>query len=206
MSALRRQCRDAPLLSRLGILLLLAYCARVIAFLRCVGLFNAAVWFGAAMFFTFGVQPAAFSQEMKGLLEAKNYPYFSGAIAQLLTARYFHLQIVCGVVALLHLLVEWVYLGKSGQKLWLGLLIALFAAALLGGGWLQPKLERLHTTIYAVNTPPRNRIAASQSFGVWHRVFTAVNLAMLAGLAVYLWRVAHPSDPTRFVSTAKFRT
>ena len=34
----------------------------------------------------------------------------------------------------------------------------------------------------------------------------ALNLLVLAGLAVYVWRVGSPSDPTRFVSAAKFRS
>ena len=69
----------------------------MIGFLRFVGLMNAAVWFGAAIFFTFGIGAAAFSPEMKELLGPKNSPYFSGAIAQILIARYFHLQLLCGV-------------------------------------------------------------------------------------------------------------
>jgi len=56
----------------------------VIGFLRIVGILNAAVWFGAAVFFTFGAGFAPFSAEMKRLLGSNNYPYFSGAIAQIL--------------------------------------------------------------------------------------------------------------------------
>src|SRR5437867_332748 len=106
---------------------------------------NAAVWFGAAIFFTFGVGPAPFSHEMHVLLSGLKNPthvsYFSGAIAQIFIARYFHLQLACGAVALLHVLAEWLYLGRIPQKLWFGLLIALVAAGLLGGYWLQPKMK-----------------------------------------------------------------
>jgi len=153
----------------------------VIGFLRCVGLLNAAIWFGAAIFFTFAAAPAAFSQDMRDLLGQQYYPYFSGAIAQILIARYFRLQMVCGVVALLHLAGERLYFGKSADKLRLGLLSGLVVISLAGSLWLQPMLKQLHHTKYA-------------------------NLLMLAGLGVYLWRVANSAEPARFVSSAKFRS
>jgi len=179
----------------------------VIGFLRFVGLMNAAVWFGAAIFFTFGVGAAPFSSEMKELLGPKNAPYFSGAIAQVLVTRYFHLQLACGMVALLHLLAEWIYFGRTPQKRWLGLLIALVVTGLAGGYWLQPKMRELHKIKYGVGmkTSQAERDTADHSFRAWHGVAQGMNLLMLAGLAVYLWRVANPADPARFVSTTKFR-
>jgi hypothetical protein len=167
---------------------------------------NAAVWFGAAIFFTFGIGAAPFSEEMKTLLGNNNYPYFSGAIAQIFVARYFQLHMICGAVALLHLLGEWVYLGRTPQKLGLGLLMALIAAGFLGGYWLQPKMKRLHTIKYALKTSAQDREAADRSFRAWHGTSQAINLLVLCGLAFYLWRVANPADPARFVSTAKFRS
>lgn len=178
----------------------------MIGFLRFVGILNAAVWFGTAIFFSFGVGLAPFSQEMKSLLGQNNYPYFSGAIAQLLIARYFDFQIACGGVAVLHLLAEWLYLGKLPRKFQVGLLVGLCSAALLGGYGLQPKLKALHATKYGVNHRPEIRLAADRSFRAWHGVSQVVNFLVVAGLAVYLWRAANPSDPTRFVSAFKFTT
>src|ERR1022692_4794120 len=192
--------------SGLGILRAFSYSSRVIGFLRFVGILNAAVWFGGAVFFTLGAGLAPFSQEMKTLLGPNNYPYFSGAIAQILIARYFHFQLVCGVVAVLHLLAEWLYLGKFPRKVQAGLLVALCAAALFGGYWLQPKLKGLHATKYGANTRPEIREAANRSFRAWHGVSQVVNLLLVGGLATYLWRAANPSDPTRFVSALKFTT
>src|ERR1039457_449261 len=85
--------------SGLGILRAFSYSARVIGFLRFVGILNAAVWFGGAVFFTFWSGRAPFSPEMKALLGPQNYPYFSGAIAQILIARYFNLQFTCSIIA-----------------------------------------------------------------------------------------------------------
>ena len=119
--------------SRLGFRRRPSYRNLVIGFLRFVGILNAAVWFGSAIFFTFGTGLVPFSPEMRNLLGPNNYPYFSGAIAQILISRYFYFQFGCAIVAALHLLAEWLYLGKYPQKLQAGLLVGLAAAALLGG-------------------------------------------------------------------------
>ena len=169
---------------------------------------NAAVWFGAAVFFTFGAGPAAFSPDMENVLKLKAglpFRYFAGGIAQVLIASYFRLQLVCGIIALFHLLAERLYSGKSPQKFGVGLLVALLSVTLFGAYWLQPKLKQLHTIRYAVNSTPETREAATQSFRAWHSVSQAINLLMLAGLAFYLWRVANPPDSTRFLITPKFR-
>ena len=176
----------------------------MIGFLRFVGILNAGVWLGAAIFFSFSASLAPFSPEMKSLLGPNSYPYFSGAIAQIFITRYYHFQLVCGLVAVAHLLAEWLYLGKHSRKLQAGLLAGLCAAALLGGWWLQPKLKALHATKYGIHTRPEARETADRSFKTWHGVSQVVNLLLVAGLGVYLWRAANPSDPTRFVSAMKF--
>jgi hypothetical protein len=176
----------------------------VIGFLRFVGILNAAVWFGTAIFFTFGTGMVPFSQEMKDLLGPNNFPFYSGAIAQIFIARFFHFQVGCAIVATLHLFAEWIYLGKYPQKLQAGLLIGLASIALIGGYWLQPRLKALHATKYSVNARPELRAAASRSFRAWHGASQVVNLLMVGGLAVYLWRAANPVDQTRFVSAVKF--
>jgi len=176
----------------------------VIGLLRFVGILNAAVWFGAAIFFTFAAGSAPFSDEMQRLLGTNNFPYFSGAIAQIFVARYFYLQLICAAVAVLHLFAEWLYLGKHPRKLQVGLLIGLCTAALLSGYWLQPKLNALHATKYGLSTRPEVRETAGRSFRAWHGVSQVVNILLVGGLVAYLWRAANPSDPTRFVSSVKF--
>jgi hypothetical protein len=178
----------------------------VIGFLRFVGLLNTAVWLGGALFFSLGVAPAVFSSDMKTLLGGNNYPYFSGAIAQLFVARYFHMQLICSLIAIVHLLVDRLYLGRTAQQLWLGLLLALFSLGLLGGFWLQPKLKQLHSIKYAASSTPEARQAADQSFRAWHGASQIANLLMICGLGIYFWHLANPPDSTRFVSTAKFRS
>jgi hypothetical protein len=173
----------------------------VIAFLRFIGILNAAVWFGAALFFTFGIAPAFFTAEMKKLLGE----VYSGLVAQMVLERYFVLHYCCGAIALIHQLAEWVYLGKALQRFTFGLLLTILALNLTGGLWLKPKLTELHRIKYAQNSSPTQRDEAGKSFRNWHGVSQLMNLAVLAGLGLFAWRIAMPPNGPRFV-TGKFRS
>ena len=169
--------------------------------LRFVGLTNAALWLGGAIFYTLGIAPALVSEDMVGVLKPENFPYFSVAITQLVLTRYFHLHLACAVVALLHLLVEWAYLGRATRGMWTYLLITLFTVSLISSVWLSPKLRELHRTRHLLKAAPGQREAAENSFRVWQGVFQGLNVLMIAGVAVYFWRASHPSDELRFVGT-----
>lgn len=170
----------------------------MIVFLRFVGLMNAAVWLGAAVFFILGAGPAFSSEDMRRLLGEKNYPFFSEAIAQVVIARYFKLQLICSIVALLHAVAEWLYLGRPLRRWNVGLLVGLLVLALAGGVWLQPRIRSLHASKFAVNQPPAVRQASAQSLRIWHGAAQCVNLLMVAGVAIYFWRLSHS------VSTAHY--
>ena len=102
----------------------------MIGFLRFVGILNAAVWFGTAIFFTFGAGLAPFSPEMKNLLGPGQLPLFLGGHRPDPHRALLSLSVACAVVAVLHLLAEWLYLGKSRRNCRSGLLIGLCSAAL----------------------------------------------------------------------------
>ena len=155
---------------------------------------NAAVWFGASIFFTFSIGPAFFSEQMVGLLTR---PY-AGAAAQIIIARYFDLHLVCGIIALAHLVAEWLYMGKPLQRLTLWLLLGIFGLGLLGGYGLQPKLRGLHRTRYDPAATPERRAQAAQSFKLWHGTSMVLNLIILAGVTVYLWRATTPGSGYRY--------
>jgi Domain of unknown function (DUF4149) len=178
----------------------------MIGFLRFVGITNAAIWLGTTVFYTVAAGPAMGSADMHALLGPKYFPYFSGAVAQIVLVRYFHFQLVCAIIALLHVLGEWVYLGRASHRRWLGLLIVLFGFSLLGSVWLGPKLTQLHRAQHRLNATPREREAATKSFHLWRGVFQAVNVLMIGGVAVCLWRVTNPPNELRFVGSPKFRS
>ena len=184
----------------------------MILFLRFVGVLNAAVWLGAAVFFT-AAAPALFTPQAKNLLgEAQ-----AGIAAMMILQRYFSLQYWCGSIAIVHQLAEWVYLGRSLQRWTVGVLAAVYLLALLGGLWLQPRLQHLHEVKYGYRKvngqylrdstqPGQQRDEAAAAFRRWHGVSMVFNLIVMGGLAFFTWRVANPVDVPRFIPASKFRS
>lgn len=180
--------------------------------LRFVGLMTAAIWLGGAVFFSFFAGQVPFSPEMQALLgklgpaNANFATYLRGAIAQIGVARYFDFQLLCCVIALVHLTVEWLYQERRGRKFLLGLLLAMLAFTLVGAYWLQPKMRTLHAIKYAPNYPAAQHDAAARSFRFWHATSQVVNLFVLGGLVIYLLHMSRPPETTRFVRPAQFRS
>ena len=173
----------------------------MIGFLRFLGVANAAVWLGAAISFTFAVGPAFFSDRMMTLLGSGNADVgraFAGAAVQLLLERYYILHHVCGLIAILHVVAEWLYMGKPLQRLTLWLLLGIFALGLIGGYGLQPRLQGFHRTLYAPGSTTEQREQAKRSFNTLHAVSQGLNLIVIAGVLVYLWRVSVPSNGYRY--------
>lgn len=177
----------------------------VIGLLRFLGLLNAAVWFGAAFFFVFVADPAATGSEpMKSLLGPANFPFFSQAISQVLAGHFFGLFLVCALLAMLHTGAEWLYFGKYPRRFWLILIFGLFLGGLTQVYGIQPKLKHSLLRQYSRQSQPELRVTAGHSFRAWHVLSTGVNLLLLGGLGVYLWRVANPPDEMRFVGAGSF--
>jgi hypothetical protein len=171
----------------------------VTAILRFVGILNAAIWCGSAVFLTIGL-PAVFSPELKKLLTVPGV----GLVAQAVVARFFILQYCCGAIALVHLTAEWLYAGRSPLRGNLGLVIALLAIALAGGLWAQPRMRSLHNDKYFGRSAAL-QAQAGREFALWHGVSEAVNVLVLGGLVVYLWRVSASSEHPRFANFNKIR-
>ena len=181
----------------------------MILVIRFIGILNAAIWLGAGVF-VLAAQRAFFFGEVTAL---GLHPFWPGAMAELVLARYFNLQYICGVIAVAHLLAEWVYLGRPLHRATVALLIGLLVIGFAGGLWLQPKLKALHLVKYSmseqykpISLPNEQRIEAANSFRTWHGVASVMNLIALAGLVAYFWRVIHPPDNLRFVGTPQFRS
>jgi hypothetical protein len=170
-----------------------------------MGMLNAAIWLGAAIFCTLGVLPLVNSQKMMSLLGQAYFPYMSGGIIRLIIVRLFYWQIACAVIAWLHLVLEWLYLGRTPRRRWVALLTLLFSASLITGLWLNPKLTRLHRSQHALNLTAGAREAAAKGFRFWDGVFQAVNVMLIGGVAVYFWRLTTNEDAPRFVTPVKFR-
>jgi hypothetical protein len=173
----------------------------MIGLLRFIGLVNAALWLGSALFFTFVAGPAFFSDDMYRIVTK---PY-AGLVAQLVISRLFVLHYVCGGIAVLHLVAEFIYLGRPIDRIIALLLVFLLSFSLLGGLWLQPRLRALYAVKIGPGFSQVQRDAAAKSFGPWHGVSQAANLLVLAGLVAYFWLNCNATAAPRFVSTGKFR-
>jgi len=171
-----------------------------------VGVLIAGVWLGALAFHTFVVGPALNSVAVQSLIGAKFFAYVSIGTAQILAGWYFHFGSICAFLALVHLFLENLYLGRGVSRRWLALLLTLFALNLLGSSWLNPKLTQLHQAQHRATTTAAERELAARSFRAWQGVVQAVNVFMLAGVTALLWRTSNPADTPRYVSSGKFRS
>jgi len=179
-----------------------SYSRAVIGFLRFVGVINAAIWFGGLVFFTLSAGPAFFSPEMLDVFGGRDHPFaraWAGRAAQIVLERYFVMQQFCAAIATVHLLAEWLYTGKRPERLLSSLLAVMLAVAIFGGWWLQPKLSALHVTRYGVRSTAEQRAEAARTFRFWHSVSQIVNLLVLGGAGLYLWRTINPPEDLRFV-------
>jgi hypothetical protein len=156
-----------------------------------VGILNAAVWCGSAIFLVVGL-PAIFSPGLKQLLT----PPGVGFAAEAIVARFFLVQYWCGAIGLAHLAAESLYAGRPARSLNMGLLMGLLAVALAGGLWVQPKMQLLHKVHYFGQTA-QQRDEAGKTFALWHAGSESANLLVICGLIVYLWRVSGPGDHSR---------
>jgi hypothetical protein len=167
-----------------------------------VGIVNAALWFGASVFFAGVVLPGVFSEDLHRIFgvaaDSPFYGYYPGAVALALFRRFFVLQYVCGLVALAHLCAEKLYLGRAFPRLTTGIVAGALGLSLIGGLWVQPRMRELFQTKYSTTASPEQKAAAAHSFGLLHGSSEAANLLMLAGLLVYLVKVSRQEESSRY--------
>jgi hypothetical protein len=69
---------------------------------------------------------------------------------------------------------------------------------------LQPTLKERLLLQHSGNVALEQRERARHSFRAWNIVSAGLNLLLLSGLGIYLWRVANPPDEMRFLGATKF--
>ena len=164
------------------------------SFIRFLGVLNAAVWFGAVVFFTVVAGPAFFSGEMAGFLPR---PHAARA-AEIVVARLVSLQEWCAVIALLHLLVEHLYFGRRSGRLVLGILIGMLAVNVIAGWWLLPKMNGLQRIRYSPQASEVQRAGAKSAFDLWHGLSQLGNLLVMSGVGFHLWNLTRPPAQLRY--------
>ncbi len=156
--------------------------------IRFVGVLNASVWFGAVVFFTIAAGPAFFSAEMASFLPRP----FAGRAAEVIITRLANVQIWCAVIALLHLLVEYLFSGRRADQLSLGVLAAMLLINLTARFWLLPRMHHLQVIRYSGVATPAAKDAAVSQFGLWHGLSSIGNVVIIAWLGFYLWQLTRP--------------
>ncbi len=179
----------------------------MILFLRFIGVMNAAVWFGSAVFIL-AAAPVFFTTGVQSTPLGKFWP---GVMVQFLFERFFYIQCVCATLAIAHQLAEWVYLGRALQRWIMIMLGALLLFILAEGLWLQPKMRSLNLVKWGLNEryaavqyPMTQRQDADASFKQWHRVSRIFGLFATMAVGTFFWKVIHPGDTPRFIPN-KFR-
>ena len=112
--------------------------------------------------------------------------------------RYFTLHLICGLLALAHLVAESLYLGRPLFRWTLALLTVVFLLGVVGAYGIQPRLKALHLAMYHPSSPAAEREPARKSFGRWHAVSQVLNLLVIGGTVVYLVRITRQSDSSRW--------
>jgi len=187
----------------------------VAGLLRFIGLFNAAVWMGGSIFFSFLAGSVFFSPEVMRFTP----PPYNGLVAQAMLERFFLLHYICGGIAIVHLFADWLEKPGTFPKKPIFYVVVLLGLALLGGKWISPKLTIWHQQKYEFQVksegpPPmiepkaysnEVRQDAKLKFSIWHGVSQTVNLIMLIMLVWRFWRLSHPTtgQPQTYVETKR---
>lgn len=180
--------------------------------IKLVGSLNAAFWFGATVFFTFAVGPSFFSSDALALFGASQNEtiakFYAGSIAQIVLERYFIVQYICGAIALLHLLADWLYTGMRGQGLQKYVIFGLCTLVLIGGLIIQPSLHKYHRIQYGagVRATPQQVEQARHSFRILHGISMVMNLLVVGGTLFHLYKFLPGESGPRFVSRSKYST
>ena len=175
-------------------------------FIRFIGIFNIAVWAGGSVFFSFLAGKVFFRPEVTQFAP----PPYNGLVAQAMLESFFLLHYICGILAILHLLLKWFINYPQGtfpkrSVSYIGILLLL---ALLGGKLISPNLNVWHQQKYQfqiktegdppmIESKPYSkeiRQNAKLKFSIWHGISQTVNLIMLIMLIYYFWKLVHPSS------------
>ena len=174
----------------------------MISFLRFVGVMNAAVWLGACLFHFLVVSPFFGSAATRWLL-GEAHAQGSGLM---LWERFYTVHYLCLALAWLHLLAEWVYLGRSIPRFHGWALSLLLVLGVAGNMVLNRRVTPLHWSRYQPQVQPEIRANATHSYPLWSAVWTTTNTALGLTLVVFCIRTLLANPGPRFMTQGKFRT
>jgi hypothetical protein len=162
---------------------------------------NAAVWFGATLFYLVAARPLFFSERFLSLIPQPH----AGAGLHLLMENFYRLYSWCAAVALGHLVVECLYAGKAVRKWVVSLLVILFCYGLIGAFWIQPRLQALHLQRHGIYSLAEQQEQARRSYRMLSGFNQFLQVVTTCGLVIYVWQLTSPGIVPRFAATTKFR-
>jgi len=129
----------------------------------------------------------------------------NGLVAQAMLGRYFMLHIICGAIASLQLLIEWLYSRGRFPKRAITIVCVLCGLALFGNKFINPRLTVWHqqkhqfqlksdggrTMIEKTKLEADVVQNAERKFTIWHGVSQIVNLVMVILLIWRFWHLIH---------------
>lgn len=187
----------------------------VIAFLRFIGLMNAAVWFGAVVVYAALISPAMLSPEMLDIFGgARNpmAPAYRGLAMEIVASKFYWIHFICAGVMAFHLLMDWLFTGKAARTLMLYLAGTMIVLGLANGVLLFQKMKELHRIHYKYTPPPvtKEQVEIKAKAATMHDALQTatevIHWIMVAGLLVYTWKTATPGEQPRFSSARKFKS
>lgn len=163
---------------------------------------NAAVWLGGSLYHLLAVAPAFSSAGITWLIG----DFYSGGVGLLVWQRFYALHYLCIGVALLHLVAEWVYLGRGISRL-NGVTLCLLLSLTLAGNY---QLDRVVAPAYFNRSNPKvastERARAERVYPLWRMVWNTTNLALELGILFFTVRTLTIIQGPRFTTQTKFRT
>lgn len=165
--------------------------------LRIVHLLAVGLWFGSVTFFSFFTAlpiihrmqefAAGKPEWLAGLQDEKQGTRLAGEALAPVFARYFPLQLVCGIIALFTSL-YWINLPGSIHKLRAGVLALALLLALGNTLFLAPRVSTLRVQRYSPDTQVAQN--AEKEFSAWHGYSLVTDMATLLLVAVALGMAA----------------
>jgi hypothetical protein len=160
--------------------------------LKFIGITNAGIWLGVIVYHICVVGPVFGSDEMVRLLRSPH------AIASsLLEEKRFYLTLItCNFIAIIHLIAEWLYMGRAMVSSTVTTLALLLLSGILSAGAIQPYRSQMHLTAYVSEEEVQKR-NATKDYQLWSGIQGVLNIAMLSGVGFYFFRVSTREDKVK---------
>jgi hypothetical protein len=173
----------------------------VLPFLRIIGIANAALWFGASLFFLVCIRGVFQSEELMRLVP---HP-FSEASMHVLLGSYLTLLTICSLVAMgQHWAEQW-YAGRPVFQLKMGVLLTLVVVNMVIKWVIFPSMTQQHLRAYRPSATQQDLQEGARAYRMWKTGFHFVHLFVVIGSFSHLMSVTQRHSSYRELGMYQFR-